>query len=66
MTALEIEDAIFYDLELKKSYLNTKNYSEIKYIEEEEEIIEKSLKKKLKFKKLKFLNFFQNVFKLEE
>ena len=66
MTALEIEDAIFYDLELKKSYLNTKNYSEIKYIEEEEEIIEKSFKKKLKFKKLKFSNFFQNVFKLEE
>ena len=46
MTALEIEDAIFYDLELKKSYLNTKNYSEIKYIEEEEEIIEKTFKKK--------------------
>ena len=66
MTALEIEDAIFYDLELKKSYLNTKNYSEIKYIEEEEEIIEKTFKKKLKFKKPKFSNFFQNVFKLEE
>ena len=62
MTALEIEDAIFYEKKKKKSYLNTKKYSEIKYIEEEEEIIEKSFKKKTQIQETEIFKLFSKCF----